>query len=276
MSIKMVALDLDGTTLHDNGKFSERTIKAFYDAMKKGVHIVVATGRAVHSLPKKLFEIEGLEYAVTSNGARIIDVRTRETIRASFVDEEAVRTVHDYLVKRNAMIEIFCRGRAYISADEFDRIVNNGETRRNREYVSSTRTPVDDIYAMLWENAGEIENISINYFDLEEKKNMEEGLVEIPNITLTSSFLYNNEIGGASTSKANSLKYLMDMLSISPEELMCCGDSPNDLAMIELAGIGVAMGNAMERVKEEADYITATNNDDGVAKAIEKFVLNEQ
>jgi hydroxymethylpyrimidine pyrophosphatase-like HAD family hydrolase len=80
-------------------------------------------------------------------------------------------------------------------------------------------------------------------------------------------------MGGATTSKADALKFLMDRLGITKDHLMACGDSPNDSRMIELARIGVVMGNANEQMKEKADYITDTCNDDGVAKAIEKFVL---
>ena len=106
MAIKMIGLDLDGTTLDNNGRFSDRTKKAFRRAKEKGAHIIVATGRALCSLPAELYEIEGLDYVVTSNGARIIKTCNRETVYEDFVDEGAVRVVHDILLKRNAMIEI--------------------------------------------------------------------------------------------------------------------------------------------------------------------------
>ena len=273
MAIRMIGLDLDGTTLDNNGKFSDRTKEAFRRAKEKGAHIIVATGRTLCSLPAELYEIEGLDYVVTSNGARIIKTSNKETVYEDFVDENAVRVVHDILLKRNAMIEIFYNGRAYIGEEEFDRIVNGGITKRSRSYVSSTRTPVKDIYSLLLEKASQIENISINYLEDEEKHATENVLSEIENITLTSSFTYNNEIGGKETSKAKALRFLMDMFDVKEAELMCCGDSPNDLAMLELAGIAVVVGNATEEVKRKADYITDPHYDDGVAKAIEKFVL---
>ena len=90
---------------------------------------------------------------------------------------------------------------------------------------------------------------------------------------LTSSFPHNFEIGGKHTSKGQALLFLMERLGLSRDELMACGDSPNDEEMIYLAGIGVAMENGEASTKEIADYITDTNDRDGVAKAIEKFVL---
>ena len=126
---------------------------------------------------------------------------------------------------------------------------------------------------MLLKEAGRIENISINYIYEEEKKQIEGMLEGIKNVTVTSSFPHNNEVGGKTTSKATALKHMMEVLSIGREELMCCGDSLNDIEMIKLAEIGVAMQNAVQEVKEKANYITDFNYEDGVAKAIERFVL---
>ena len=94
-------------------------------------------------------------------------------------------------------------------------------------------------------------------------------------ISLTSSFIHNFEVGGRSTSKAEALRWLMRRLGVSADELMAVGDSPNDEEMIKLAGLGVAVANARESTKETADCITASNQEDGVAKAIEKFVLRD-
>ena len=278
MAIRMIGLDLDGTTLDDKGCFSERTIEAFKKAREKGVHIIISTGRTLCSLPSEIYDMDFLEYAVTSNGARIIKLDTKETIYANLIDEESVRTAHRILKENNATIEIFYNGRAYMSADDYKLVLDGSPTHkmRNREYILKSRTPVDDIYGLLFEGASGMENISICYSTIDDKEKMESKLEEIPNITVTSSFEFNNEIGGATTSKANALKYMMEMLGVASEELMCCGDSPNDIAMLELAGVAVAVGNATEEVKRIADYITDPHYDDGVAKAIEKFVLQEQ
>lgn len=273
MAIKMIGLDLDGTTLNDHGHFSDRTKEAFSRAMEKGAHIIVATGRALCSLPDELYNIKGLEYVITSNGARIIETSDRKTIYEDYIDEAAVHIVHDFLKSHDAMIEIFYEGRAYIGRDEFKRITEGGQTRRNRNYVSSTRTPVDDIYKMLLDEAGRIENISINYMSEEEKKILEKELARVENINLTSSFPFNNEIGGSTTSKAKALTHMMEKLNVSSDELMCCGDSPNDIEMLKLSGVSVAMANAEEEVKKIALHLTDTNHEDGVAKAIERFVL---
>ncbi|MDU5414364.1 MAG: HAD-IIB family hydrolase, partial [Clostridium perfringens] len=101
-----------------------------------------------------------------------------------------------------------------------------------------------------------------------------EELKKYEDLEVVSSSPSNFEVMNKGTSKGRAVKVLADILNINREEIMCLGDSENDLSMIEFAGLGVAMGNAEEFLKEKADYITDTNENDGVAKAIEKFVLD--
>lgn len=273
--VKMVALDLDGTALDPFGRITEREERAFKRAMDMGVHIVVATGRAFHSLPDNVFSISGIEYAVTSNGAQVTRLKDRTLIYENCIAAASVAEIADILEKAGVRAEAFTDGRAYIDVSEFNAI-KSGEIRtRDSVYVLSTRNPVDDIFAFMREHRDRIENISINYPSNEAKEKFSRVLGEIPGVTVTTSFSLNNEIGGATTSKADGLSHLMERLGVTAGELMACGDSPNDGAMIRMAEIGVAMGNADDSVKEMADYVTGTNGEDGVAKAIEKFVLGE-
>ena len=273
MTIKMVGLDLDGTALAFGNHFTQRTKEAFKKARNQGVHIVIATGRAIGSLPEEIFEMEGLEFIATSNGAVIINRDTREVLYENYMSKEKVLEVRDLLKKENIHAEIFRSGRAYIGQEEYDLIVSGKKDTRSKEYVMLTRNPVPDIFDAMTEHAGYIENISVNYRDTEERDRVEPMLGAIEGITLTSSFYLNNEMGGATTNKGDALTYLMNMLDIDKSELMCCGDSPNDIAMLRLAGLGVAMGNAEEEVKEIADVVTDTCMNDGVALAIEEYVL---
>ena len=102
---------------------------------------------------------------------------------------------------------------------------------------------------------------------------MYEKLIRLPEATITSSFDHNLEIGGATTSKADALRQMGKLLGIRQDEMMAIGDSPNDIAMLLESGTPVAVGNAKPEVKEIAKYIAPTNHEDGVADAIEKFVL---
>ena len=271
--IKMVALDLDGTTLNQDKQISPRTVEDFRRAMETGVHIVVSTGRTFQSLPAQLYTIDGLEFAITSNGAHITELATKKTIYENYLSAQAVEDVVRHLRGTGLSVETFVEGRAYIDRRELDEMKTSGSTYRDREYVLSTRNPVDNIFDFILQNKSRIENISVNYEFLEEKEKWKSLLGGISGITLTSSFSHNFEIGGDSTSKAEALRFLMERVGVSAEELMACGDSLNDAEMIRLAAVGVVMGNASEEMKAIGDYVTDTNENEGVAKAIEKFVL---
>jgi len=272
--IKMVALDLDGTTLNNHKIISPRTTEAFRRAMEQGVHIVIATGRTFKSLPEQLFDIEGLEYVVTSNGSHITRLKDRKVIYEDYIPAAGVEKVAALVRGSGISVETFVRGSAYIDRAEYDDVLANGSTYRDAEYIRTTRKPVPDILAFMLENKDVIENINLSFEFLEEKERWRSALEEIPGTTLTSSFIHNFEVGGAGTSKAAALRYLMNMLGLTPEELMACGDSPNDGQMIKLAGIGVAVANGTPETIAMADYVTDANYEDGVAKAIEKFVLD--
>ena len=286
MSIRMIGLDLDGTALNGEGHFSERVRGAIAAAGALGAHVVIATGRPVCSLPEEIYELTGLEYVITTNGARIIRLdrmkhareswkkRTEEmTIYVDLLDPEAVHRVAETLRETDANAEIMTGGIAYIGKREFDGICSGEITTRSKRYVTATRTVKDDIVGFMEDNASAIESVSINYRGKEDMLRIRARLEQLKDVTLTSSFPLNNEIGGRTTSKAGALEYLMETLGISKDELMVCGDSPNDIAMLNEAGLAVAMENAHPDVKAAADIVTLSNIEDGVALAIERYVL---
>lgn len=273
--IKMVGLDLDGTTLKYGDVLSERTLDTFRRAKEKGVHIVIATGRTGRSLPPVLFDVPEIEYVITSNGAHIIRLEDMSTIYEDIIKPEDVSIVVERARAMGYVFEAFVDGTAYI-----DRVVYEGMQRepekykyRDIEYVLRTRRPIEDIYSFTESHGNRIENISITFEGEDDRRRIFNELGDVDGLTLTSSFTNNVEIGGSTTSKAQALMHLLDMLHLTPENLMTCGDSPNDGKMIELAEVGVAMADSHPYILGIADYVTDTCFEDGVAKAIERFVL---
>ncbi len=272
-NIKMVALDLDGTTFDSAGGISERTVKTLEDAAAAGAHIVVSTGRSYASLPKHIKDVEGIEYAITSNGAHVNRMHSGEQIYSDFLDPKAVERIAELKEETEADIEVFIDGKAYVDESYYEDVKENGCEFRKADYVLWSRRPVPDVTALMLEHKEEIENVNFVFRTLELLEEAKPKVCAIENANITSSFLSNLEVGGPNTSKKTALLWLTDKLGISTEELMCCGDAPNDQAMLELAGIGVAVANAWGGLKDHADYVTASNDDDGVSLAIEKFVL---
>jgi hydroxymethylpyrimidine pyrophosphatase-like HAD family hydrolase len=176
----------------------------------------------------------------------------------------------------DAEIEVFFDGRAFIAEDYYNQIKEHGLEYRSAEYVLWSRKPVRDILDLLLSNSDRIENVNFCFRTPEKLERNRAAVMAIPESTVTSSFINNLEVGGPDTSKKKALAKLLEMFGLSCEQLMCCGDAPNDIEMIEYAGLGVAVGNAWGGTKEHADYITGTNDEDGVAQAIEKFVLADR
>ena len=276
-NIGLIALDLDRTTLTKSG-LTSRTRACLEEAIRRGYQVVIATGRPFAALPESIYKVKGLKYVICSNGAHIIDLRTGEFIYSDYLSERASRWCMDYLKSIDFHIEVFSEGKAYTDRERYELCRSGAGVVEGARYVLRTRIPVDDIWQFWEEHIDIIENINVVFDDQEDKKRIREYLESMESIgfTVTSSTTYNIEIGGENTSKANALKEFSAISGIPLERVIGFGDSPNDMAMIEESGFGVAMGNALPEVKEIADYITLSNEDEGVCYAIRLLLFKEK
>ena len=272
--ISLVATDLDGTLLLQNKHISKRTYDVLKKANENGVHVVIATGRSFAALPESIFKIDGMRYVVTSNGANIIDLKDNEVIYKNCIDAAQIPKIIDFLKGRPYILEVFTGGKAYMSKSDYDRFKTRTIDFRPIEYVLHTRIPVDNIFEFTQKNCSSIENININFDSLSDKPKAYEELLKFDNITVTTSFDFNLEIGGNTTSKGDALNFLTQMLGLTSKNVLSIGDNPNDSSMLGFAEIAVAVENAHEDIIKLADHITSSNDEDGVAKAVEKFVLS--
>ena len=273
MAVKMIALDLDGTTLRGDKGISERTKEAIEGAAEKGAVVVIATGRVISTLPEAITEMNGISYYVNSNGAGVTDAKTGETLYSACVDPAAVEEAVSLIRDSGYMFESFTDGNAYIGKDFYDGIRENGCSYRSSAYVLETRTPVEDIYGFTLEHKDRIENMNVFFPDPDSKTAFGKVLAGIEGAALTSSFRSNYELGPLGVSKGNALRMIMEREGIRKDDLLAAGDSPNDIPMLDLAGVAVAVGNAEQEVKDAASYVAPSNEEDGVADAVERFVL---
>lgn len=274
MTIKLIALDIDGTTLMSDGSLSKRNKEALIRATDQGIHVVIATGRCFAALPNQLTDLKGIRYALTSNGAQTKDLHTGETLEGNYLTDVAVAESAQLLREHSGyMVEIFTDGKAYMDKAQYHGVCSGEIPWRSRNYVRDTRTPVEDVLDFMLQHRHAIENINIFFEHLSDKARLKPHLDVLNNVTITSSFDNNWEIGGATTNKGSALQYLARMLCINKEEILACGDSPNDEEMLKFAGTPVAVGNAKESVRRLAAHIVSDNDMDGVAEAIEKFAL---
>lgn len=271
--IRLVALDLDGTVFNDEKEISPRTLAAIRAALAKGVDVLPATGRTVTGVPREFADIPGVRYALTSNGASVVNLQTGERLVSLPFEEALAEQTLDVISPFGGMLSVFINGESYtaagISEADMEMVPAN-----LRAYFRKTRNLVPDMHKVMQEHPHEIEKFSILY-PTEAQRDAAWAAVAAacPELELASSIERNLEINAPGVSKGRGLMALAQRLGLAPEQVMAMGDSGNDRTMIELAGLGVAMGNATEEIKAVADVITEDNNHDGVARAIEKYVL---
>jgi len=273
MDIRLIALDLDGTALNSSGQLTERTRTALADAAEAGVVIAAATGRAYCALPDAVLHSSVFSYAITSNGTGIYSLPEGRHFYSNYMSEENVRALLGLLCRYPCPMEVFIDGIAYADACYVKDPASFHIPQRSVAYVRRTRTPVEDIPALIRQNIHQIEGMDIIVTDMELKKEIRSAAGQIPDLYITSSVSHYVEFAAGSASKETALDSLASGLNIHPSQVMTFGDGENDLEMLRYAGLGVAMGNACALLKDAADHITDTNDRDGVALAVETFVL---
>ena len=274
--IKMIGLDLDGTLFTTEKKLTAYTKAVLEKALAQGIIVLVSTGRPISGIPREVLEIPGMRYAVTTNGARVLDIEKNEVLYESMLSIETTEQLMDIISDYDAILEMFIDGKSYVRNAKLDHAIDYLPSQSMVEYLLSTRIRVDDLKATLHEKNSLVDKVHGMFKNAEDARAAYERLSKVPGIVIASSFGNNWEINKEGTDKGKGLLRLGETLGIQREEIMACGDGMNDFEMLKAVGFGVAMGNGHPRVKEIADYITDSNDEDGVAKAIEKFALRKE
>ena len=241
--IKLIAIDLDGTLLDRNHEISEQNKNAIQRAKDQGLQVVISTGRSLstcHDLIKPLGESA---YFVTINGGEIYD--------------QHLKLVERHVIDHNDMQHLWNITKQY-----------------NPFFWSSTVQGRFNTDQPFEKKVEDYEWLKYG-FEIEDDELRETILQELQDhaaFEITNSSPTNIEINPAGINKAAALRKVTKWLNLSMGQVMAIGDSLNDMAMIREAGFGVAMGNAQEYVQKEADWITATNEENGVAKAIDQIL----
>lgn len=277
--IKLIGLDLDGTLLNDKKELSGRNRKAIERAAAQGVFIVPATGRPLVGLQAPVLSLP-VKYALTANGAAVYEITTKKRIYAACIPREKALAILSMLREYDVMEDCFMDGHGYGEKEKLLQSDLYAMPEVVRAYIKATRKQVENLPEYIRGNDCMVEKITVNFKEkdgtlLWEKEIRERLSKEFPDCAVVKGVPTNLEITDEQATKGNAILKLGEFLGISREEIMVCGDSQNDMEMIKAAGLGVAMGNAMPEVKKAADYITLSNEEDGVAAAIEKFVIGD-
>lgn len=273
MDIQLIALDLDRTTLNSQGKLSKTNYNALSQAIKNGVHVCIASGRAFDTLPSDVLSVPGIEYAITSNGAAVYNIKTKERIKSYLLTENAIDIIMNICKKYPVTYEAFINGVAYTGKEYIDNPYKFGATQHSIDYVLSTRTLKDDIVGFIYENKNRLDCIDIIVNNDELKNTIINEIKTATNeVYITSSIKQLIEISYKDAGKKSGLEFLSNYLNISRENIAAFGDADNDFDMIKYAGVGIAMENASSHLLEVADYTTIHHDNDGVAYAFKNII----
>lgn len=272
--IRLIALDLDGTTMDPKNRLNEETKQALFEAMEQGVWVVPTTGRMLTGIPKEIMALPNIRYVLTSNGAVVNDVATNQVIYQRSMTFDVAEKVLRTLQKYDGSIDLYYGGNSYNTEESINRLGDFGVIPERVQYMRETRILVPDLLDHLNDWGKPIEKYNMIFGEEEQRQMAWKELEQWPEIQLTTSLGNNLEVNCAGANKGDGLAHLCSHLGLDASQVMAVGDGGNDMEMIRFAGLGVAMENALPEVKECADYITKSNAENGVAHAIQRFVLN--
>lgn len=271
--IKLIAMDLDNTLLDSDKQISEHTKDVLKAAIAKGVQIVPATGRIFKAIPEELRNIEGVRFALCCNGATVYDKEEDKIIYTNHLSKETVFQLFDVMDKYHCTQDIYKNGQGYMEGRFLNHLEDYNVEKHIYKMVHETRLEVDNLREYIEKDPEGIEKIQGFFDDMEEREKCIDELTGLNIASVVSSLTNNIEVNQFGCDKGDGLTHLAQYLNIPMNQIMACGDAGNDTKMIEVAGIGVVMENGREELKAIADFVTKTNDEDGVAYAIEKYVL---
>ncbi len=275
MDIKLIGLDLDDTTLTTKKEFTPHTKEVLEECLRRGIQVLPATGRVKAAIPDYLRSIEGLRYVLTSNGAAVIDLAEDKMIYQNGIAWDRALEIFDFLEKYHTFYDAYIDGMGWCEGRFFDHLDRFNIPSNTMGVVKMSRTKVENLRAFVREQKKPVEKINMFFAVEEERQQAFRELRQISDIAVTCSLANNIEINNKTCNKGDALLRLGEILNLKPEQIMACGDGNNDIEMIDMAGMGVAMENAVDELKKVANFVTKTCDEEGVAYAIEKFALSK-
>lgn len=268
--IKLIASDFDGTLITDDQVITEKTKSAIFEARKRGAKFVIVTGRGYMTVASRAKEISNDMPIVCLNGAYVRD--EKEIYYKKTLSKEMVIKTLEIVKKYGCRFHVYNENQVISLENKFwEKFYKIWKKELGDNYKSILVT--EESYESIIENYGN-DVLKFLLFDTDPER-LREIKAEFDNedVQTSSSNPYNIEIFNKEASKGLALKSIAEKFNINREEIMALGDGDNDISMIEFAGIGVAMGNSFGDVQKRADYVTLSNNEEGVAEAIKRFCL---
>lgn len=266
---KLLVLDIDGTLTNSEKQITENTRKGIINIMERGHKVILASGRPTPGMKRYAEELE-LEkyggYLLSFNGGRIVNCKTGEIVYQKTLPSDAIAGLYKYATEHDAGLITYLGDNIILGTRMDDYIaiesrINGMEVKKVDDFVKYVDFDVNKCLM-----TAEPEKAEIYVKELNDKYG------EYLSIYRSEPFFI--EIMPKNVDKAQSLDRMLSTVGLTRENTICCGDGFNDMSMIQYAGVGVAMENAQPDVKKVADYITKSNDEDGIVMVIDEFILN--
>lgn len=267
-NIKLAAIDLDGTLLSDGKSLCEGAAEIIEEANRRGIHILPITGRPFAGIPECVKKLNAVEYYITSNGAQIIDAKSERSIYSNAIPNEKAIRIMEILRSFPCLFEPFCDSVGYTEQHIFDFYMSRFKGTPLEEYFLASRKICGGYDEIFSDKSKCADEFFVTCSDENTRKRLMTEVEKLGGIqfcTHRDKFL---EISETGADKGNALKYFCRHIKIDISETIAFGDGANDIPLLEAAGIGVAMENAEPRLKEYADMIAKSNNENGVCEVL--------
>lgn len=272
--IRMLAFDLDGTTIVRHRQLSSENREALIRAQKKGVILVPATGRMQKFVPAEISGLPGVRYLITSNGAVVYDQKENRAVYSCLIPNEKARQVQAILDGYDVYTEYYRDGGSITKIGYPEMAVSHfGMPEEKLLFVDGKRyTLVESLGEMLEETGLCPEKINLPYLKEGVRGELREKLESLGGLRLTSSIPDNLEINDVGAHKGAAVLALAERLGIGRDEIMAVGDNGNDLTMLEAAGCSAAVADGSPEALATAKHIVAPHDENGLAQAIRQFI----
>ncbi|CAH2212324.1 Cof-type HAD-IIB family hydrolase [Tepidibacter aestuarii] len=271
MKYKLIVTDMDGTLLSNHKEITKENKTALKKAKEMGVNVAIATGR-IYTSARYYANLLGLDAPIIAcNGAIIREEKTNNTLYENTMNEDACKIVANICEKFGIYYHFYNDSGFYCKELKYSSLQyskwNETQTEENRLNIQIMDDPIEFI-----QNTDNILKFVIIDDDLDKLDKVKNELDKIDNIEVSKSWHNNIEVMNKGVSKGQAVKKLAEHFGVNQDEIITFGDNFNDLSMIEYAGMGVAMGNSEDKVKKKANFITDSNDQNGVAKALNELL----
>lgn len=275
LKYKMVAIDMDGTLLDSNDDITETNLRVIRYALDQGIRVVIATGR-IFAAVKHYAGILGLQtYVISSNGAVVSDATGDNIIYTKPMKVTAAAKCIETAKKYDIYYHLYSNNVLYTEQLAYS---SWGYAKLNDKLPPEERIiiqHIDDGVDFVLHSGYDIVKLVMIDDDLDKLTKARSEAMSIPSLAISASMPNNFEVMAEGVSKGKALQMLAQHYNVAMEETAAIGDSENDLSMLECVGLPIAMGNAIDAVKELAKYIAPSNDQDGVAYALSHYIMNE-